>query len=66
MIKLEKGVVSKVMLMTPKYTLFKKDVRRCVTPLGLSNLKPLVLVAKFNREYNNENTRKRRFEYGKY
>lgn len=38
MIKLGKGVISKVMLMTPKYTLFKKDVRRCVTPLGLAYL----------------------------
>jgi len=30
--------VDRVMLMTPKYTLFEKDVRRCVTPLGLAYL----------------------------
>ncbi len=30
--------VQKVLLMTPQYTLFKKDVRRCVTPMGLAYL----------------------------
>ncbi|MBU0957638.1 MAG: B12-binding domain-containing radical SAM protein [Nanoarchaeota archaeon] len=30
--------IKKIMLMTPRYTLFKKDVRRCVTPLGLAYL----------------------------
>ncbi|MDD5133554.1 MAG: radical SAM protein [Candidatus Nanoarchaeia archaeon] len=28
----------KIMLMTPRYTLFKKDVRRCITPIGLGYL----------------------------
>jgi radical SAM superfamily enzyme YgiQ (UPF0313 family) len=33
----EKGI-NRIMLMTPKYTLFKNDVRRSVTPLGLAYL----------------------------
>jgi radical SAM superfamily enzyme YgiQ (UPF0313 family) len=33
-----KRSVNKVMLMTPRYTLFDNDVRRCVTPLGLTYL----------------------------
>ena len=35
---LSKKRINKVMLIVPKYTLFKKDVRRCVTPLGLAYL----------------------------
>ncbi|MFH1607952.1 MAG: radical SAM protein [archaeon] len=30
--------VQKVMLMVPRYTLFKEDVRRCITPIGLAYL----------------------------
>lgn len=30
--------INRIMLMTPKYTLFKNDVRRSVTPLGLAYL----------------------------
>lgn len=34
----KKKKVEKVMLMTPSYTLFKEDVRRSVTPIGLAYL----------------------------
>lgn len=30
--------INRVLLMTPRYTLFKNDVRRCVTPIGLAYL----------------------------
>ena len=30
--------INRIMLISPKYTLFKKDVRRCITPLGLAYL----------------------------
>lgn len=30
--------INKIMLMTPKYTLYKKDIRRCITPIGLAYL----------------------------
>jgi radical SAM superfamily enzyme YgiQ (UPF0313 family) len=30
--------ISKIMLVTPRYTLFEKDIRRCVTPLGIAYL----------------------------
>ena len=38
MADVSKRCVNKIMLMTPKYTLFKDDARRCVTPLGLAYL----------------------------
>ncbi len=38
MIKAVNRKVNRIMLMTPKYTLFKNDVRRSVTPLGLAYL----------------------------
>ena len=38
MAEVSKKNVSKIMFLTPRYTLFKNDVRRCVTPLGLAYL----------------------------
>ena len=38
MINTPKKRINKVMLMTPRYTLSKNDVRRCVTPIGLASI----------------------------
>ncbi len=32
------GKYSKIMLLSPRYTLYKKDIRRCVPPIGLAYL----------------------------
>jgi len=39
---MKKRMMNRIMLVTPKYTIFKDDVRRCVTPLGLAYLSALL------------------------
>lgn len=38
MTTISKREIGRIMLITPRYTQFKNDVRRCVTPLGLAYL----------------------------